>query len=443
MIRATALSAAIALLCCAAALASEASPKTVSLEFRGKLRDGLREIASKGGINLIATGELEEPVEIHLSGVSAEEALSTVATAYRLKVHRQGSIWTLRPMTAEEILRADSEQREPPKEPAAEGDRAPQPAAPPEATEKVEADEEESPLPPSREELGRKVSELKAKLRRHGKGEKAGTGSVVVEDGQVVDSAVAFGGSLTIGSGAVVEDDAVAFGGDVILKSGSVVEGDAVAFGGQVHKEEGAVVEGDEVSMGGGSLGASVARKIRSVGPGHEDEPEVEHRGRGSGFPGFFVRFALLFGLGFLFTMFAPARMKQIEGELAREPLKCGLTGLVGGVVLLMLTVLLAVTIIGIPFAVALVVVVGVLIAMGFSAVAAEVGVRLPVFRRSRTQALVLALGLLVLLLASEVPLLGPLATAAVILVGLGAIIRTRLGQPGRGVPQPEAPQAG
>ena len=62
---------------------------------------------------------------------------------------------------------------------------------------------------------------------------------------------------------------------------------------------------------------------------------------------------------------------------------------------------LLTITVIGIPFTLVLVVVTAVGIAMGYSAVASEVGTRLPVLRANRkTQAAVLALGILVLLVA-------------------------------------------
>ncbi|MHB8876293.1 MAG: hypothetical protein ACYC8T_21585, partial [Myxococcaceae bacterium] len=72
-------------LCLLAPLAFAApaeTSKNVTVEFRGSLRDGLREIASKGGLNLVATGDLSEPAEVYLKDVSAESALATVAAAY-------------------------------------------------------------------------------------------------------------------------------------------------------------------------------------------------------------------------------------------------------------------------------------------------------------------------------------------------------------------------
>ncbi|MHB8876038.1 MAG: hypothetical protein ACYC8T_20300, partial [Myxococcaceae bacterium] len=271
-----------------------------------------------------------------------------------------------------------------------------------------------------------------------------GTGPVVVGEGQVVDSAVSYGSSVTLKPGAVAEGDVVAFGGDVVLEPGSVVEGDAVSFGGKVDKAEGAEVEGDVVSFGG--FGAVVAKGV-TLSAKHDSDADDERdrepragRSHGVSFSptSFILRFAMLFGLGFLFLMFAPARMKLLEGELKRDPVKCGLTWLLGAVVLAVMTVLMAITIIGIPAVLALWTVVGLGLAMGTAAIASDVGLRLPVFRAKKSQAVVLAVGLLALMLLAKIPVVGTLAIILVLLVALGAVIRTRFGQPARGTPQPD-----
>src|SRR5689334_16897078 len=40
--------------------------KTINLEFNGPLREALKKIAAAGGINLIITGEMNEPAEVML-----------------------------------------------------------------------------------------------------------------------------------------------------------------------------------------------------------------------------------------------------------------------------------------------------------------------------------------------------------------------------------------
>ena len=82
--------------------ASAPSVKTIDVSFRGTLRDALKRIAEDGGINVVATGELDTSVEVHLKGVTAQQALRTIARTYSLRLDEDGSIFTLRPMTASE-----------------------------------------------------------------------------------------------------------------------------------------------------------------------------------------------------------------------------------------------------------------------------------------------------------------------------------------------------
>ncbi len=475
---------------CAAAWVSPASaeePKAISVEFRGTLRDGLREIASEGGVNLIATGDLSEPAEVYLKDVTAEAALSTVAEAYHLKLLQKGSIWTLRPMTKEERqaeTEAVRDQKPPsvsdispapvpapsaratppvppvppipaavaapaapqrpsvmstpavPGTPVAPGSEAtPAPPAVP-ATQSQRTAAETSPESATRHKV---LAKLKSKRGSHHGKDRVSTDSVEVDEGEVVDSAVSYGSSVTVKSGGVVQNDAVAFGGDVVLEPGAVVEGDAVAFGGTVKRDDGAVVEGETVSFGG--LGEVVAKgvttAVHSADDGHSAH-ERRDRGAESRVPGFLLRFALLFGLGFLAIMFVPGRMRLIESELSRDPVKCGATGLLGAIVLSVLSLALVVTLIGIPAAIALWTVGSVGVAIGVTAVASVLGARLPVFRGRNSHALALAAGLLLFLLIAKLPVFGPLAMAAVALVSLGALIRTRFGQPPKGTPQPD-----
>ncbi|RKG88150.1 hypothetical protein D7V97_42840, partial [Corallococcus sp. CA053C] len=79
-----------------------APTRTIDVSFRGSLRDALKAIADKGGLNLVVTGDLDTPAEVRLRGIGAEQALRTVARAYSLHLEQDGSIFTLRPLTARE-----------------------------------------------------------------------------------------------------------------------------------------------------------------------------------------------------------------------------------------------------------------------------------------------------------------------------------------------------
>ena len=434
----------------------------ITLKTHGTLRDVAEKIASEGKLSVVVRGDLDEDAEVFFQNVPADEALETLARAYGLSLEKRGNIYTLRP-------HADGSP--PPKM------VAPVPAVPPvppipampgmphmghqhqssssddedqadqDSDQDQDEDEAENATPPSDfadkfknfkdfkdfKDL-KDLKDLKDAFKFHKRVEGSdkqtvGTGNVTVEEDQEVDDAVAYGGSLLIKGR--VRNDAVAFGGNVQLGPHAVVGGDAVAFGGSVERESGAKVHGQVLSFGGKSGG------FGAIGAG-EKKVRSSDRHSGSGIFWLLIQFAIYFALGFVFIMFAPRPMKQIESEIRRDPLRCALTGLLGALAIAGLAVLLTITVIGIPFTLVLVVVTAVGIAMGYSAVASEVGTRLPVLRASRkTQAAVLALGILVLLVLQLIPVLGKLVLAAVTFVALGATIRTRFGTRPREFPEP------
>ncbi len=432
----------------------------ITLKTHGTLRDVAERIASEGKLSVVVRGDLDEDAEVFFQNVPADEALETLARAYGLSLERRGKIYTLRP----------HEQGSPP--PKLVAPIPPVPPMPPmaplppmprmghpdhpsssddedaDAEEEADSDQDqdedeaENATPPSddlQDKLGRlkdlrDLKDLKDVFKFHHRGggsdrQTVGTGNVTVEEDQEVDDAVAYGGSLIIKGH--VRNDAVAFGGNVQLGPHAVVGGDAVAFGGSVEREQGAKVHGQTLSFGGksGGLGAigATEKKTRS-----------SEKHSGSSIFWLLIQFAVYFALGFVFIMFAPQPMKQLESEIRRDPLRCALTGLLGALAIAGLAVLLTIIVIGIPFTLVLIVVTAVGIAMGYSALASELGTRLPVLRANRkTQAAVLALGILVLLVLQLIPVLGKLVLAAGLFVSLGATIRTRFGTRPREFPEP------
>ena len=278
------------------------------------------------------------------------------------------------------------------------------------------------------------LEESRAELQRH----RVSTGApVTVEKGSRIDTAVAYGGPVIIEEGAVVTGDAVAFGGDVVLRDGAVVEGDAVSFGGTVVRGSGAQVHGETVSMGGSGFGQTMARNMVKTQRTVKQLEHAEEDGDESGFglARFLLEFAALFGIGFVMMMFAPNRMKAMEATVKAEPGKNALAGVLGVLAIGPVTLLLCVTLVGIPVALLLWMAAALALPVGLAVMANVLGARLPTGKLRKTQALVLAIGLLALLVAFEIPVLGVLAAIAVISMSLGAIIRTRFGQPPKGTP--------
>lgn len=424
-------------------LAALAASPVLSLEHKGTLREGLQELARKGGLNLVATGSLDEPAVINLKEVTAEEALTTICSAYGLQLIHEGNLWIIKPPAVVPLVIAV-----PPVPPVPPG---------PPVREAAEALERAEQMRENTEELRERAEELRDAKREEIQAAKdqararieeaqahAGSdsdvvnmnGPVTVKANSRVDSAISYGGTVTVEEAARVEGDVVSFGGDVILERNARVDGDAVSFGGKVVKGEGAKVKGEEVSFGGAGLGSMMATKAARATRPHSDTRSDKGR---SGLAAFFAQFAVLFGLGFLLMMFAPQRMKSIEAEMQRSPAKNGVAGVLGLLCSVPLTLFLVVTLIGIPVALAFWMLAGVCTVMGLVAVANLVGGRFPVPRLRRTQAVALAVGLLSMLLVARIPVVGPLMMSIATFISLGAIIRTRIGQRGQGLPVPSA----
>lgn len=386
----------------------------IEVDYRGTLGEALNAIATKGGVNLIATGELNVPAEVHLKDVTAEEAIEALVKVHGLELHHEGKMLIVKPASA--------------------GAAAVPAAPPPPAAVAVPAVPPVPPVPPEpahAEEIPA-AAKAKAKALKNHNGKTQSTGPVEIDDGEVVEDVVSFGGSVTLGDGVVAKGDVVAFGGDVILGDGTIVDGDAVSFGGTVKKGDGAIVKGEEVSFTSGGLKPMVGA-LPAV-------KNVEKSNEKSGVAAFLINFATFFGLGFLLMMFAPNRMRNIEAEIKAEPVKSGLAGLLALIGAVPLTVLLVLTVIGIPVMVLMWLLGGLAMVMGMLALANTLGSRFPIARLRRTQAAVLASGLLVIMLLGVVPVLGPLLISAALCVSFGAIIRTRVGQRSLGLPVPESP---
>ncbi len=485
----TAALAALAIVAAGPALAgpaSSASPPEqhrISLNVHGPLRVAVKRIADDAKLSVVVRGgaELDEAGDFHFENVPAREALDTLAAAYSLVLEQHGSVYTLRPPSGPEKAAMVTSRLKRPGNALPGGPMLaplpplppvpPVPPVPPSVASKdsdsdeedmdsdsadddrqtqaedrrTQAEERRAQAEERRTELRERLREMKDKLKMRGLPHHAGndcdvsaTGNYTVEEGQEACDVVIFGGNLDV-LGQVTGDVAV-YGGNVHVGSDAEVQGDVVAFGGEVHVDDGAEVHGEQMSFGS-SAGSGVmtkgAKAWRSVTSKHTESSS--HSSLGWSIPRFLLKFAAFFGLSFIFLMFVPARMKQIEAEVKRDPVKCGVAGLVGSVALIPLTIMLAVlVIIGWPFLVVLWLLVLLGVGMGSTAIAAEIGTRLPVLKSTRkTQAAVLAVGIGVLLLVELIPYLGPMVLAGVSLVSLGAVIRTRFGGKPQGYPTP------
>jgi hypothetical protein len=191
--------------------------------------------------------------------------------------------------------------------------------------------------------------------------------------GHVTGDAVAVGGSVRVRPGAVVEGSGVVVGGSLELEPGAVIEGDGVAVGGSVDAAEGAQILGQRSSVGIGG------RWFGPFGDGWGMPFGVFSSVRGFVWSLFRTGFlALLVGLCLLAARPAVAAAgRRMTGEPWKALFAGLLTQLLFLPVLVLVTVILAVSIVGIPLLVLVPValvalVIGALV--GFTAVAFSVG---------------------------------------------------------------------
>jgi hypothetical protein len=264
------------------------------------------------------------------------------------------------------------------------------------------------------------------RARRHERGGRRGPERVVmgrslrVGPDDVVDKAVAIGGSVTILGH--VRRDAVAVGGSVTLLPGARVDGDAVAIGGTVTVEPGATLGGDNVSLGGtlpvivGSLGHWFGGR----------EPFVYAM---FGFASRLARAVLLLALALLIAAVFPAPVSRVGAFLVSRP---GLSSLAALALLFgfaPLCALLAMTIIGIPLIPVAGLLLVALLLFGFTVSAGWLGERIPLLQEGKTPLKAVALGGAALVIVGLVPWIGTLALAIAALISAGAALLSRFGR--------------
>ncbi|MGE0639256.1 MAG: polymer-forming cytoskeletal protein [Thermoanaerobaculia bacterium] len=209
-----------------------------------------------------------------------------------------------------------------------------------------------------------------------GPGESAGQavciGCSVTVEGELHDGAVAVGGRVEVRPGGVVSNDAVAIGGRVLVESGGTVEGDAVSVGAAVRVEDGGTVEGQRSSVGWGS---------GIIGSGRHGFLPFDFDGTFGEFFWSFLRALMLALVAAAVLLFLRGSVDRSARRLVDEPWKTVFAGLLTQLlffpVLIVVTVILAVSVIGIPLLVLVpVAMLAFVIAMlvGYVAVARSIG---------------------------------------------------------------------
>jgi len=240
-------------------------------------------------------------------------------------------------------------------------------------------------------------------------------GDVVIDKGVTVKDAVAVGGNVTVNG--VVNKSAVAVGGSVFLGPDAVVRKDVVAIGGVIQKEEGARIGGDIVELSIPGVAAILPFLKEKTPVGWLVAFEI-------------ITFAGLLTLALLIVALLPGPMGLISDNVRQNVLKVTIGGILGVLVIVPLAIFLMITVIGIPLVALELLLVGVVMLVGYIAVAQFIGDRLAAaIKRPGLNILWgTVLGLIMLWVIGWVPFLGPAVQSVAAVLGFGAVLVTVFG---------------
>lgn len=165
-------------------------------------------------------------------------------------------------------------------------------------------------------------------------------GDVTITKEMLVDDAIAVAGSVKIDDGATLQGNAVAVAGDVILNPQAQIRGDATAIAGEVKKASDAVIHGTSTSLIDGKFG--IMQSIRAWGTWGL----LLH---------LYLVSAIFHGLvicaiaiiGILLLILIPHYLQSVAVTIEQHPLIAAAWGLGGTVGLMLLSTLIAGSLLG------------------------------------------------------------------------------------------------
>jgi hypothetical protein len=237
---------------------------------------------------------------------------------------------------------------------------------------------------------------------------------IEVLQNMAVNDVVAIGGNILV-SGRV-ENNVVAVGGSITLKAGSYVGGEVVAVGGEIFKDK----------------AATVGEKLTQIYMPHFIPSIVEFlQGKWIVLWATISILALLgfLGIAILFAALIPENIGAIVKILERSFVIMFLWGLLWSILIVPITVLLAVSIVGIVLIPVMIILAAIALIIGYIASAVFVGKKvLSSFKKIRFPFINVITGILILSAIGFVPVIGPVVKIIFLLAGFGAVLLTRFG---------------
>ena len=233
--------------------------------------------------------------------------------------------------------------------------------------------------------------------------------NVYVPEGSEVSSAVSVGGSVTIAG--KVREDVVSIGGSVSLSKSAEIGGNAVAIGGKVEKEAGATVKGEITEV-----------KFPAV---------MMAKGLGWGIAIFsvlsFIAFLVLAAI--LVSLFTK-QLGLTSYYMEKFPGQALLWGFAGMILIVPLLLLMAVSVIGIPFIPLFLIIVASAYVFGYIGAAHLMGKKFLKLIRIYNEPMMFEsmIGLILLCVIGFLPVFGWIVKLVLGLMGFGSVLVTRFG---------------
>lgn len=278
-------------------------------------------------------------------------------------------------------------------------------------------------------------------------GEGSTSSNITIAPGQTTGRIMACGGNVVVLGH--VTGDVAAYGGRINISPSGRVDGDITSYGG--HVEVAGVVNGDVSSYGGGVTldgTAQVAGDVQAYGGSITREPGAVvdgsiNRNRPTNFS--LTNLPFLNPFGFSFPVVSIAIWVLIAAALAhwfpRRTLRVGevmfsrlprslAIGALSWVLGLILAVILALTILGIPLTLAILLVLAAGGAMGNVAIGWLIGrsVLHRVTQREASPVMEAIVGVAILAVLESIPVMGFLLSIFIALLGVGAALLSRFG---------------
>ena len=375
----------------------------VSFDFDGPPNEGLKELAKEAGWSLVVSKSVAmnaQDVHIDVDEQPADAVLDALFVDSNVVATRNGTLVTI---SNAGTPTTDTATPPPPVPP-------PAPNSPP-------------PVPTVRGEDRSFMGSSHTVEKDDVVHDLQVTGGSVTIRGVVTGDLVVTGGSAEIeGTGRVV-GDVVVMGGSVHLAKGSRVDGDVATVGGSVDKDEGAFVGGDVSNTGKGKGKHGKSHGSSSSGSSHDDSAHGKLQEIGQTIS----KMALLFVFGCVLLALATRRVDTLRVEVASRPMRSFALGILGAMGAFVAVCVMCITIVGIPFAIMLVLA-GVLATYGsIAAVLTTFGAAV-IGHKSKSAYVHLLVGCLAFLILLPIPFVGGIVAFAVTMIAIGTLIATKIG---------------